>query len=156
MCAATVGWRNFQVAYRSAAGSGDVVGQKKAQLVRARLQRVHWRMHEHPSHSSFIGGKGTSGQKGCQYFGYLGQDPNNPSQHIQIPRSPWNFSMCCFHGLARCPCIARNINMHFFTELLFSLTHAGVIPCVKTNDISRISSENWYLENVIEKMKDER
>jgi len=31
------------------------------------------------------------------------------------------------------------------------LTHAGLIPCVKTNDISRILSENWYLENVIEK-----
>ena len=44
--------------------------------------------------------------------------------------------------------------MHFFTEHL--LSHAGVIPCVKTNDISRILSENWYLDNVIEKMKDER
>ena len=29
-------------------------------------------------------------------------------------------------------------------------------PCVKTNDITRILSENWYLEYVIEKMKDER
>ena len=36
------------------------------------------------------------------------------------------------------------------------MTHAGVIPCVKTNDISRILSKNWYLENVIKKMKDER
>ena len=44
----------------------------------------------------------------------------------------------------------------FFTKHLLGLTHAGVIPCVKTNDISRILSENWYLENVIEKMKDER
>ncbi len=59
--------------------------------------------------------------------------------------------MCCFHGLARCPCIARNIKMHFFTKHLLWLTHAGVIPCVKTNDISRILSENGYLENVNEK-----
>ena len=111
-------------------------------------------MHEHPSHSSFIGGKGTGGQKGRQYFGYPGKDPNSPSQQIQIPRSPWNFAMCCFHGLARCPYIARNIKMHFFTKHLLWLTHAGVIPCVKTNDISRILSENgisrisskkWYL-----------
>ena len=36
----------------------------------ARLLRARWRMHEHPSHSSFIGGKGTGGQKGRQYFGY--------------------------------------------------------------------------------------
>ena len=91
-------------------------GTKKAQLVQARLQHARWRMHEHPSHSSFIGGKGTGGQKGRQYFGYPGQDPNSPSQQIQIPRSPWNFAMCCFHGLARCPCIARNIKMHFFTN----------------------------------------
>ena len=106
-------------------------------------------MYEHPSHSSFIGGKGTGGQKGRQYFGYPGQDPNSPSQEIQIPRSPWNFAMCCFHGLERCPCIARNIKMHFFTKHLLWLTHAGVIPCVKTNDISRILSEKWYLENCI-------
>ena len=41
----------------------------------------------------------------------------------------------------------------FFTKYMLWLTHAGVIPCVKTNDISRILSENWYLENVIEKWK---
>ena len=87
MCAATVGWRNLWVAGRSAGGSGGVVGQK-TQLVRAHLQRARWRMHEHPSHSSFIGGKGTGGQKGRQYFGYPGQDPNSPSQQIQIPRLP--------------------------------------------------------------------
>ena len=46
--------------------------------------------------------------------------------------------------------------MHFFTKHLLLLTHAGVVPCVKTNDISRILSENWNLENFIEKMKDER
>ena len=39
----------------------------------------------------------------------------------------------------------------FSTKHLLWLTHAGVIPCVKTNDISRIGSENWYLKNVIEK-----
>ena len=111
-----VGWRNLRVVSRSVAGSGGVVGQKKAQFVRAHLQRARWRMHENPSHSSFIGGKGTGGQKGRQYFGYPGQDPNSPSQQIQIPRSPWNFAMCCFHGLARCMCIARNIKMHFFTN----------------------------------------
>ena len=44
----------------------------------------------------------------------------------------------------------------FFTKHLLWLTHAGEIPCVKTNDILIILSENWYLENVIEKMKDER
>ena len=32
------------------------------------------------------------------------------------------------------------------------MTHARVIPCVKTNDILRISSEKWYLKNFIEKM----
>ena len=45
MCAATVGWRNLRVAGRSAGGSGGVVGQK-TQLVRARLQRARWRMHD--------------------------------------------------------------------------------------------------------------
>ena len=49
--------------------------------------------------------------------------------------------------------------LHGTTKHLLWLTHAGVIPCVKTNDISRIcskngisriSSKNWYLE------KDER
>ena len=44
----------------------------------------------------------------------------------------------------------------FFYKTPIVLTHAGVIPCVKTNDISRILSENWYLDNFIEKMKDER
>ena len=65
------------------------------------------------------------------------------------------FGIIC-KKIARCPCIAQNINIHFFTKHLLLLTHAGVIPCVKTNDILRILSENWYLENVIEKMKDER
>ena len=106
ICGSPVGLRPVQVAW----------WYKKAQLMRAHLQCARWRMHEHPSHSSFIGGKGTGGQKGRQYFGYPGQDPNSPSQQIQIPRSPWNFAMCCFHGLARCPCIARNIKMHFFTN----------------------------------------
>ena len=45
MCAATVGWRNLRVAGQSVGGSGDVVGQK-TQLVRARLQRARWRMHD--------------------------------------------------------------------------------------------------------------
>ena len=39
----------------------------------------------------------------------------------------------------------------FFYKTPVVIYHAGVIPCVKTNDISRIVSENWYLENVIEK-----
>ena len=51
--------------------------------------------------------------------------------------------------LARCPCIARNIKMHFFTKHLLWLTHAGVIPFVKTNDILRILSEKWYLDHFI-------
>ena len=76
ICGSTVGLRAARA----------VLWDKKTQLVRARLQRARWRMHEHPSHSSFIGGKGTGGQKGRQYFGYPGQDPNNPSQQIQIPR----------------------------------------------------------------------
>lgn len=45
---------------------------KKAQLVQARIQRAHWTMHEHPSSSLFIGGKGTGAQKRRQYFGYPG------------------------------------------------------------------------------------
>ena len=45
MCAATVGWRNLRVAGRSAGSSGGVVGQK-TQLVRARLQRARWRIHD--------------------------------------------------------------------------------------------------------------
>ena len=133
MCAATVGWRNLRVAGRSADGSGGVVGQKEhssCELV-SNVRAGGCMKHEHPSHSSFIGGKGTGGQKGRQYFGYPGQDPNSPSQQIQIPCSPWNFAMCCFHGLARCPCIARNIKMHFFTKHLLWLTHAGVIPFCK-------------------------
>ena len=44
----------------------------------------------------------------------------------------------------------------FFYTTPVVIAHAGVIPCVKTSDISRILSENWYLENVIEKMKDKR
>ena len=39
--------------------------------------------------------------------------------------------------LARCLCIARNIKMHFFIKHLLWLTHAGLIKCVKTDDISR-------------------
>ena len=115
MCAATVGWRNLRVAGRYAGGSGGVVGQKNTAHASSSptcALEDGWQ-HEHPSRSSFIIGKGTSGQQGRLYFGYPGQDPNSPSQQIQIPRSPWNFAMCCFHGLARCPCIARNIKMHF-------------------------------------------
>ena len=118
MCAATVGWRNLRVAGRSAGGSGGIVGQKntaRASSSPTCALEDAWQ-HEHPSDSSFIGGKGTGGQEVRQYFGYPGQDPNSPSQQIQIPRLPWNFAMCCFHGLARCPCIARNIKMHFFTN----------------------------------------
>ena len=105
MCAATVGLHNLWVADRSASGSGGIVGQKntaRASSSPTCALEDAWQ-HEHPSHSSFIGGKGTGGQKGRQYFGYPGQDPNSPSQphpsqHIQICCSLWNFAMCCFHG----------------------------------------------------------
>ena len=40
----------------------------------------------------------------------------------------------------------------FFTKHLLLLTHAGVIPCVKINDILRILLETWYLDHFIEKM----
>ena len=51
------------------------------------------------------------------------------------------FGIIC-KKIARCPCIARTIKMHFFTKHLLWLTHVGVITCVKTNDILRILSEN--------------
>ena len=123
-CMRTVGWRNLQspVGLRAARAA---LWDKKTQLVRACLQRAR------------------------QYFGYPGQDPNSPSQHIHIARSPWNFAMRCFLGLARCPCIAWNIKMHSFTKHLLWLTHAGVIPFVKTNDISRILLQKWYLKSFI-------
>ena len=61
------------------------------------------------------------------------------------------FGIIC--KLARCLCIGQNIKMHFFfAKHLLWLTHAGVIPCVKTNDISRISSEKWYLKNFNKRM----
>ena len=45
MCVATVGWRNLRVAGQSAAARA-VLWDKKTQLVRARLQRARWRMHD--------------------------------------------------------------------------------------------------------------
>ena len=55
-------------------------------------------------------------------------------QMADTPSSPTKSSVGV---LARCPCIAWNIMMHFFIKHLLWLTHAGVIPCVKTNDILR-------------------
>ena len=41
----------------------------------------------------------------------------------------------------------------FFYKTPIVIYPCRVIPCVKTNDISRILSKNWYLENVIKKMR---
>ena len=120
MCAATVGWRNLRVADRSAGGSGGLVGQKKHNSCEL-VSNARTGGSMSTSSSSFISGKGTGGQKGRQYFGYPGQDPKSlsqpySSQHIQIPRSQWNFSMCCFHGLARMPMHCTEHQDAFFTN----------------------------------------
>ena len=138
MCAAMVGWHNLRVAGGSA---GGVVGQKKhisCELISN--VRVGGCMSTRAiPRSSMAKAPWT---KGSPIFWLPRAKSKQPLPIDSNPSFAVKFCHVLFSWTSKMPLHCTEHQGAFFTKHLLRLTHAGVIPFVKTNDISRILSEN--------------